>query len=140
MAGIAVANEAGGVDCVAAIEIATTRPGYQTSGSEPDKWAPDTGYTADHNRPYLTARAIFDGGLTKASYTSEKLRDPRILAFMCKITVSDDPAAFEKGFVPSRLSPSSTNCDERQELARSCGCPLWDSARQRPRKRCPLSD
>ena len=81
-------------------------PGLSDLGSEPDKWAPDTRYTADHSRPYITARAMFDGDLTNASYTPEKLRDPRILAFMCKITVSDDPALTARmgTAVPTRVT------------------------------------
>jgi 2-methylcitrate dehydratase len=35
---------------------------------------------------------MFDGGLDNDSYAPEKLRDPRILAFMRKITVKEDPA------------------------------------------------
>jgi 2-methylcitrate dehydratase len=35
---------------------------------------------------------MFDGGLDNDSYAREKLHDPRILAFMRKITVKEDPA------------------------------------------------
>jgi len=106
VAGIAVAKEAGGVDRIAAVEIATTRRGYETAGSEPEKWAPDTRDTADHSLPYITARAMFDGDLTNDSYAPEKLRDPRILAFMRKITVREDPALTARmgGAVPTRVT------------------------------------
>ena len=82
----------GRLDRIAAIEIATTRRGYQTAGSEPEKWAPDTRDTADHSLPYVTARAMFDGDITNDSYAPEKLHDPRILALMRKITVREDSA------------------------------------------------
>jgi 2-methylcitrate dehydratase len=106
VAGIAVAKEAGGVDRIAAVEIATTRRGYQTAGSEPEKWAPDTRDTADHSLPYVTARAMLDGDLTNDSYAPEKLRDPRILAFMRKITVREDPALTARlgKAVPTRVT------------------------------------
>src|SRR5450631_4893819 len=81
-AGIAVAGAAGGLDRIAAIEIAATRRGYQMAGSEPEKWTPDTRETADHSLPYVTARAMFDGEVTNDSYAPDRLRDPRILAFM----------------------------------------------------------
>jgi len=48
--------------------------------------------TADHSLPYITARAMFDGDITNDSYAPGKLREPRILAFMRKITVREDPA------------------------------------------------
>lgn len=87
----AVANEVGALDRIATVEIATTRRGFQQTGSEPEKWAPDTRDTADHSLPYITARAMFDRDIDNDSYSSEKLRDPRILAFMRKITVKEDP-------------------------------------------------
>lgn len=92
VAGIALAKDIGDLDRIAAIEIATTRRGFQQTGSEPEKWAPDTRDTADHSMPYITARAMFDGDISNDSYAPEKLRDPRILAFLRKITVKEDPA------------------------------------------------
>ena len=91
-AGVALAKEIGNLDRIAAIEIGTTRRGYQIAGSDPEKWAPDTKETADHSLPYIAARAMFDGGLDNDSYAPEKLHDARILAFMRKITVKEDPA------------------------------------------------
>jgi len=100
-AAIAVAQEAGGADRIATVEIATTQRGYVMAGSEPEKWAPDTRDTADHSLPYTTARAMFDGDINNDSYAPEKLRDPRILAFMRKITVAEDPA------LSARMGPSA---------------------------------
>src|SRR5438105_3851208 len=64
VAAIEVAREAGALDRIAALEIATTRRGYQRTGSEPEKWSPKTRETADHSLPYITARAMFDGDVT----------------------------------------------------------------------------
>jgi 2-methylcitrate dehydratase len=95
VAGIEVAKEVvkqvGTLDRIVAIEIATTRRGHQQAGSEPEKWRPGTRETADHSLPYITARAMHDGDLNNDSYAPDKLRDPRILAFMRKITVTADP-------------------------------------------------
>lgn len=91
-AGVALAKEIGDLGQVAALEIGTTSRGYQIAGSDPEKWTPDTKETADHSLPYIAARAMFDGGLDNDSYAPEKLHDPRILAFMRKITVKEDPA------------------------------------------------
>jgi 2-methylcitrate dehydratase len=82
----------GSLDRVAALEIGTTRRGRQVAGTDPEKWAPDTKETADHSLPYIVARAMFDGTIDNESYAPEKLHDPRLLAFMRKITVKEDPA------------------------------------------------
>jgi 2-methylcitrate dehydratase len=91
VAGIEVAKAVGSLDRIAAIEIATTARGYERTGSEPEKWSPATRETADHSLPYITARAMFDGDITDESFAPEKFREPRILAFMQKIKVSEDP-------------------------------------------------
>jgi 2-methylcitrate dehydratase len=58
VAAIEVAKEVGDLERIAAIEVATTRRGFQQAGSEPEKWAPDTKETADHSLPYLVARDV----------------------------------------------------------------------------------
>jgi 2-methylcitrate dehydratase len=105
-AGIEVAKEVGALERIAAIEIATTKRGYQQTGSEPEKWAPDTRDTADHSLPYITARAMFDGDITNESYAPAKLREPRILAFMSKIKVAEDAALTARvgPVVPTRVT------------------------------------
>lgn len=106
-AGIALAREVGDLDRIAAIEIATSRRGYEQTGRDPEKWTPATRDTADHSLPYITARAMFDGDISNDSYAPEKLRDPRILAFMRKITVREDPALTARtgpSTVPTRVT------------------------------------
>jgi 2-methylcitrate dehydratase len=53
----------------------------------------------------VAARAMFDGEVNRRSFEPEKLRDPRLLAFMSKITVKPD-AAFDKfpGAPPVRIT------------------------------------
>src|SRR5262245_26382820 len=87
----AVAKEVGDLDRITTIEVATTRRGLQQTGSDPEKWAPENRDTADHSLPYIVARSMFDGEINNHSYAPDKLRDPRILAFMRKITVIEDP-------------------------------------------------
>ena len=117
VAGIALAKEVGDLDRVAALEIATTRRGLQQAGTDREKWAPDNRATADHSLPYIAARAMFDGNLTNDSYAPEKLRDPRILAFMRKITVVEDPAfATPPGNAPS--TRITATFDDGRRIAR----------------------
>jgi 2-methylcitrate dehydratase len=106
LAGIEVAKEVGSVDRIAAIEIATTRRGFERTGSEPEKWSPQTRETADHSLPYITARAMFDGDITNESFAPHMYGDPRILAFMQKIKVSEDPILTARvgGAVPTRVT------------------------------------
>jgi 2-methylcitrate dehydratase len=87
-----VVNQVGDLDRIAAIEIATTRRGFQMAGSEPEKWTPRTRETADHSLPYIAARALVDGDINLKSYAPDKLGDPKILALMAKISVKPDPA------------------------------------------------
>jgi 2-methylcitrate dehydratase len=107
VAALAVAKEVGDLDRITAIEIATTKRGYQQTGSDPEKWTPENRDTADHSLPYITARAMFDGDIDNGSYEVPKLRDPRILAFMRKITVNEDPALTARtsaSTVPTRIT------------------------------------
>ena len=111
VAAIEVAKEAGDLARIAAIAVATTRRGFQQAGSEPEKWTPDTKETADHSLPYLVARAMHDGDISNDSYAADKLRDPRILAFMRRITVQEDPA-FAKpngNAPPTRITATLTD-------------------------------
>ena len=106
VAGIEVAKEAGSLDRISSIDIATTRRGYQRTGSEPEKWSPKTRETADHSLPYITARAMFDGDITNESFAPQKFRDPAVLALMQKIKVAEDPALTARtgGAVPTRVT------------------------------------
>src|SRR4051812_10130904 len=105
-AAVALAKEIGNLDRVTAIEIGTTRRGFQMAGSGEEKWAPENKETADHSLPYIAARTMFDGGLDNDSYAPDKLRDARILAFMRKIVVKEDLAfdTLTMNVPPTRLT------------------------------------
>jgi 2-methylcitrate dehydratase len=97
VAGLMVAKEVSNLDTIAAIEIATSRRGYEQAGRDQEKWSPRNRDTADHSLPYITARAMLDGDISNESYAAEKLRDPRVLALMSKTTVKEDPAFATSG-------------------------------------------
>jgi 2-methylcitrate dehydratase len=117
VAGIEIAKEVGSLDRIAAVEIATTRRGFERTGSEPEKWSPQTRETADHSLPYITARAMFDGDVTNESFAPHMYRDPRILAFMQKIKVSEDPILTARvgAAVPTRMTAILS---DRQRISR----------------------
>jgi 2-methylcitrate dehydratase len=75
---------------VAEVLVETTRRGADIL-SDPSKYQPTTKETADHSLPYVVAAAIADGQVLPASFTDEKLRDPRIWALLPKIKVVADP-------------------------------------------------
>jgi 2-methylcitrate dehydratase len=106
VAGIEVAGEVKSLDRIASIEIATTSRGYQRTGAEPEKWSPKTRETADHSLPYITARAMFDGDITHETFAPDMFGDPKILAFMQKITVKEDPVLTARmgTAVPTRVT------------------------------------
>ena len=99
-------DKAAALERIASIEIATSKRGLVQTGTDPEKWAPVTRDTADHSMPYITARAMFDGDITNDSYAPAKLKEPRILGFMQKIKVAEDPvlAARTGGAVPTRIT------------------------------------
>jgi len=106
VAAIEIAKKVGALDRIAAIDIATSRRGYERTGSEPEKWDPKTRETADHSLAYITARAMFDGDITSESFSEQKFRDPAVLTFMQKIKVAEDPALTARtgGAVPTRVT------------------------------------
>ncbi len=111
LAALEIAKRIGNLDNVAAVEIATTKRGHQQAGSDPEKWTPTTKDTADHSLPFIAARAMFDGEIAQHSFTAEKLGEPRLLAFMRRITVKEDPAfAKPAGNAPStRITATLTD-------------------------------
>src|SRR5882724_2143196 len=117
VAGIAVGKEIGNLDRVAAIEIATTRRGYEQAGRDREKWTPENRDTADHSLPYLAARAMYDGDITNASYTPDRLRDPRILGLMRKISVKED-AAFAKPKGNAPATRLTVTLDDGRQITR----------------------
>jgi len=106
-----LAKQIGSVDNIKSLEIATTLRGYEQAGRDREKWTPQNRDTADHSLPYLTARAMVDGDITNETYAADKLRDPKILALMQKITAKEDPTfAKPKGNAPpTRLTATLTD-------------------------------
>lgn len=117
VAAAALAKEVGDLDRIVTLEVATTRRGFQQAGGDPEKWTPDTKETADHSLPYITARAMFDGDINNDSYQPDKLHDPRILAFMRKITVKPDPA-FEISGGGTPAARITATLDDGQRVTR----------------------
>jgi 2-methylcitrate dehydratase len=72
---------------------------------DPTKYRPESRETADHSLPYCMAAAIVDKKITTASFSDEKLNDPRIFEVIDKI-VGEPSLEFEAMFPakqPSRV-------------------------------------
>jgi 2-methylcitrate dehydratase len=104
------ADKGAALERITSVEVATSKRGLTQTGTDREKWAPTTRDTADHSMPYLVARAMFDGDITNHSYTSAKLKEPRVLAFMQKIKVVEDPGFTARvGDSPTRIVATFTD-------------------------------
>jgi 2-methylcitrate dehydratase len=75
---------------LASVTLGTNRFGYTGSGSEPEKWDPQTRETADHSLPYVCARTLVDGTIALAAFDEAAYRDPFLRPLMSKIRVHED--------------------------------------------------
>ncbi|MFQ6674123.1 MAG: MmgE/PrpD family protein [Fidelibacterota bacterium] len=70
------------------------------------KYNPTSRETADHSLPYCIARAILDRGITTASFSQEKIHDPRVKGLIHKVK-GEASEKFEELFPekqPSRVT------------------------------------
>jgi len=84
---------------------------------DPHKYRPESRETADHSLPYCIAAAIVDGKITTQSFSSEKLKDPRIWQVIDKIK-GEASNEFEKMFPakqPSKVMIKTTDGREFSE-------------------------
>jgi 2-methylcitrate dehydratase len=84
---------------------------------DPTKYRPESRETADHSLPYCLAAAIVDKKITTASFSNEKLKDPRIYEVIDKIK-GEPSIKFEKMFPakqPSKVVISTKNGEQYSE-------------------------
>lgn len=82
-------RKAGGAREVAKVEVETHEAGYTILSKDREKWAPSTKETADHSLPYMVGMALLKGRVDNDTYSSRNIRDPKVLAFLKKITVRE---------------------------------------------------
>ncbi len=73
---------------------------------DPHKYRPESRETADHSLPYCIAAAVVDKKITTATFSEEKLKDPRIWEVIDKIK-GEESEEFDKMFPekqPSRAT------------------------------------
>jgi 2-methylcitrate dehydratase len=94
------------LDDIEKIEVFTYRFAWFEIGSGAEKWQPTTRETADHSMPYVVAAVLIEGAYTDALFQPERFRDPRALALMQKIAISEDAEfnARYPGSLPCRMT------------------------------------
>ena len=63
---------------------------YTDSERAASLWNPQTRETADHSIVWLVAAVLLDGNLTAESFEETRIRDPRLIALMKKITIREN--------------------------------------------------
>jgi 2-methylcitrate dehydratase len=76
-------------DDVERIDVDTYWLCWSEIGHEPAKWDPKNRETADHSLPYLMAVGLVDGHIGLASFSEERLADPRLRPLMKTINVTE---------------------------------------------------
>ncbi len=77
----------GDISKIESILVESFEAAVSIIGSEPEKWRPTSRETADHSMGFCMACALLDGDVTRASFTDEKIRDPRVLGLLDKIQI-----------------------------------------------------
>jgi len=91
---------------VESVLVETHEAGYNILGKDPEKWNPRTKETADHSLPYIVGMALLTGKVDNTTYSEANLRSTKNLAFVRKITVTEDPsltALYPDNGMPNRI-------------------------------------
>ncbi len=83
-------KEAGDVRGVVEVQIDTHEAGYTILSKDKEKWTPSTKETADHSLPYMVGMALLRGRVDNGTYASKNFADPKNIAFLKKVRVSED--------------------------------------------------
>jgi 2-methylcitrate dehydratase len=105
---------------------------YNISGSEVEKWKPQTSETADHSLPYVFARAFVYGHIDRSSFAQEALGDHLTLKLMSRVDVVEDESADDD---TAHVVLTTRSGDHHDESVR--GCPGHQS---NPLTRSQLAD
>lgn len=100
-------KEAGAIE---EVTIETFKAAYEIIAKDPEKWRPQTRETADHSLPYIVSVALLDGQVDQTSFSSKRIRDETLQAFLKdKVTLlqADDLSAGYPDGIPSRITVKS---------------------------------
>src|SRR5579883_3240604 len=132
-AAVQLRAEVGDPGRIAAVHIDTFRAAYEIIAKDREKWEPKTRETADHSLPYIVAVALWDGTVTRLSFSPERIADPAVRALLRdRTTLREDPdltAGYPEG-IPNRVRVTT---DDGRVLEREVRFP-------RGHARNPMSD
>jgi 2-methylcitrate dehydratase len=132
-AAVQLRAEVGDPGRIAAVHIDTFRAAYEIIAKDREKWEPKTRETADHSLPYIVAVALWDGTVTRLSFSPERIADPAVRALLRdRTTLREDPdltAGYPEG-IPNRVR---VTIDDGRVLEREVRFP-------RGHARNPMSD
>ncbi|NWF90800.1 MAG: MmgE/PrpD family protein [Ignavibacteriaceae bacterium] len=92
---------------------------------DPHKYRPESRETADHSLPYCIAAALVDHKITTASFSEEKLKDPRIWEVIDKIK-GEASEEFEKMFPAKQPSKVVVRTKDGREFSEYLEFPKGD--------------
>ncbi|MDG6913930.1 MAG: MmgE/PrpD family protein [Nitrososphaerota archaeon] len=90
-AALAVRGDLKGPGEAKSVLVETHEAGYTILGKDPEKWHPGTKETADHSLPYIVGMALLEGKIDNETYSERNLRSARVLRFLRKVEVKEDP-------------------------------------------------
>jgi 2-methylcitrate dehydratase len=90
------------VEEIASVEVETHEAGFTILSKDREKWAPSTKETADHSLPFMVGMALLQGRVDNSTYSARNLNDPRVLAFLKRVTVKEDKAL--TGMYPDHIA------------------------------------
>ncbi len=80
---------------VESVLVETHEAGYTILAKDREKWAPRTKETADHSLPYIVGMALLNGPVDNSTYSEDNLSDGRIISFVRRVKVAEDPVLTE---------------------------------------------
>jgi len=94
------------VEDIVSVLVETHEAGYTILAKDHEKWSPQSRETADHSLPYIVGMALLEGRVGASTFTPGKFRHPRVLEFLKRITVREDPdlTAMYPGSIANRVT------------------------------------
>jgi 2-methylcitrate dehydratase len=93
--------------------------------ARPSAWKPETRETADHSLPYCLAVGLIEGELSAPQFAREQWKDPKVIALMSKISITEDPA-LTKLYPPARPADLTIRTKDGRVLRKRVDYPKGD--------------
>jgi 2-methylcitrate dehydratase len=107
------------IERISSVHLGTYWSAWHETGSERDKWDPQTRETADHSLPYIFSSALVDGEITISTFDRERYLAPGIRTVMAKVTVGEDDEmnALFPGVIAMRVTATDVDGEKIEILS-----------------------